>query len=67
VGTHVTLPIDALSPDPVIAKYKEGIDRTLIRENLTKTHEERLLRLQQMQEFVEEVRAAGEAMRRKKA
>ena len=50
--------------DLVIARYKEGIDRTLIRDNLRRSHEERLLALQQMQEFVAEVRAAGEAMRR---
>ncbi len=52
------------SPDPVIEEYKKGVDRTLIRENLRKTHEERLLTLQRTLEFIEEVRAAGEAMRR---
>jgi len=67
MATSAYVPVDALSPDPVIARYKEGIDRTLIRENLRKTHEQRLLMLQQMQEFVSEVRAAGEAMRRNKA
>ena len=50
--------------DPLIAAYKAGVDRTLIRENLRKTHEERLLQLQRMQAFVAEVRAAGEQMRR---
>ncbi len=53
------------SYDPVIARYMEGIDRTLIRENLRRTHEERITMLEQMQEFVAEVRAAGDAMRRK--
>ena len=52
--------------DPLIAAYKAGVDRTLIRENLRKTHEERLLQLQRMQAFVAEVRAAGEQMRRGK-
>ena len=51
--------------DPVIEWYMRGVDRSLIRENLRKTHEERLLALQGMQAFVEEVRAAGEAMRRR--
>jgi hypothetical protein len=54
------------SPDPVIERYKQDIDRTLIRENLRKSHEERLLTLQRMQAFVAEVRAAGEATRRGK-
>lgn len=52
-------------PDPVIEWYKRGVDRSLIRENRLKTHEERLLSLQGMQAFVEEVRAAGKAMRRR--
>lgn len=52
------------SPDPLIAAYMPGVDRTLIRENLRKSHEERLLQLQRMQGFVAEVRAAGERMRR---
>jgi hypothetical protein len=52
------------SPDPVIEFYKQGIDLSLIRENLRKSPAERLLAHQQMLEFVEEVRAAGEAMRR---
>jgi hypothetical protein len=53
------------SPDPVIECYKKDVDRTLIRENLRKSHEERLLTLQRMQAFAAEVRAAGEAMRRR--
>lgn len=52
------------SPDPVIEYYKRDVDRTLIRENLRKSHEERLLTLQRMLAFVAEVRAAGDAMRR---
>jgi hypothetical protein len=59
------LVLDA-SIDAVIERYKDGIDRTLIRENLRKTHEERLLALQAMQGFVDEVRRAGEQMRREK-
>ena len=52
------------SPDPIIELYKADIDRTLIRENLRKTHEERLLTLQRMQGFVDELHAAGKAARR---
>ena len=43
--------------------YKQGIDRTLIRENLRKSYDERLLTLERMQGFVREVRRAGEALR----
>ncbi len=52
-----------MSPDPVIEYYKQFVDLTLIRENLKKTHEERLITLQRALDFMEEVRAAGEAMR----
>jgi len=54
----------APGPDPVIEAYKRDVDRTLIRENLKKSHEERLLTLQRMQAFVDEVRAAGVASRK---
>lgn len=57
------VPLDP-GPDPVIECYKRGVDRTLIRENLQKSHEERLLTLQRMQAFAAEVRAAGEKIRR---
>ena len=57
------LPVD-MSPDPVIEYYKQFVDLTLIRENLRKTQEERLMTLQRTLDFIEEVRAAGEAMRR---
>ncbi|HEX6097589.1 MAG TPA: hypothetical protein VF432_14775 [Thermoanaerobaculia bacterium] len=53
-----------LSPDPIIERYKADVDRTLIRENLRKSHEERLLTLQRMQAFVDELHAAGKAARR---
>jgi hypothetical protein len=51
------------SVDPVIEAYKKDVDRTLIRENLTKSYEERVLALEQMLEFVSEVRRAGQVMR----
>jgi hypothetical protein len=53
-----------LSRDPIIERYKVDIDRTLIRENLRKSPEERLLTLQRMQAFVDELHAAGKAARR---
>ena len=49
--------------DPVIARYKEGIDRTLVRKNLTLTAEQRLVQLMELQRFAEELRRAGRAAR----
>ena len=53
----------SLGPDPVIEAYKKDIDRTLIRENLKRTPEERLVQLMKLQEFAEELRAAGQRSR----
>jgi hypothetical protein len=50
-----------LEPDPVIEVYKLDIDRTLIRENLRRSVEERLEALMDLQSFAEEVRRAGRA------
>lgn len=52
-----------LEPDPLIDAYKAGIDRTLIRENLKLSHEERLLKLMKLQEFAAELRRAGARLR----
>ena len=49
----------SLDPDPVIEAYKKDIDRTLIRENLKLTVEQRLLQLMRLQEFALELQAAG--------
>ena len=45
--------------DPVIEAYKKDIDRTLLRENLAKTPEERIRDLVQLQRFADEVKRAG--------
>jgi hypothetical protein len=55
------------SVDPVIEAYKKDVDRTLIRENLTRSHEGRVMALEQMLEFVQEVRRAGREMSRSHA
>ena len=44
-----------LEPDPVIEAYKKDVDRTLIRENLKLTVDERLRNLMSLQEFAEEL------------
>jgi hypothetical protein len=48
-----------LRPDPVIEAYKKDVDRTLLRENLKLTIEERLRNLMRLQRFAEEMRQAG--------
>ena len=54
----------SLEPDPVIEAYKKDVDRTLIRENLKLTPEQRLRQLMKMQEFVEELQAGMRRARR---
>src|ERR1041385_192795 len=49
-----------LPPDPVIEAYKKDVDRTLIRENLKLTVEERLQNLERLQEFANEIRRSEE-------
>jgi hypothetical protein len=44
-----------LEPDPVIEAYKKDVDRTLIRENLKLTVDERLRNLMSLQDFAEEL------------
>ncbi len=53
----------ALEPDPVIEAYKQDIDRTLIRENLKLTEEERVRKLAGFVRTVRELQRAGRALR----
>jgi hypothetical protein len=46
-------------PDPVIDAYLKHVDRTLIRENLKLTPDQRLRKLMALQQFAEELRRAG--------
>ena len=52
-----------LDPDPVIEAYKKDIDRTLLRENLKLTPEERLRKLQDFISFTAALRDAGRQRR----
>ncbi len=45
--------------DPVIEAYKKDVDRTLIRENLCLTIEQRFERLMRLQEFAADLRRAA--------
>ncbi len=47
------------SIEEIIELYKRDVDRTLLRENLRKTPEQRLRDLMALQRFAEEVRRAG--------
>ncbi len=51
-------PFDA--PDPVLDAYRKDIDRTLLRENLKRTPQERLEALARFVAAVAELRAAEE-------
>jgi uncharacterized protein (DUF433 family) len=50
--------------DPVIEAYKKDVDRTLLRENLKLTVEERFRKFARFMEFVSELRTAGQRSRR---
>lgn len=52
-----------IEPDPVIEAYKRDIDRTLLRENLKLTVEQRFLKLMALQQFATELRRAGQRAR----
>jgi len=49
--------------DPVVEAYKKDIDRTLIRENLRLTVEERFRKSMALARFAEEMRRAGKEHR----
>jgi len=50
--------------DAVIEAYKKHVDRTLLRENLKLTPEQRVLKLVELQKLAEEARRAGRARAR---
>ena len=53
----------SLEPDPVIEAYKKDVDRTLLRENLKLTPEQRLQKLQDFVNFLAEIRGTGRRSR----
>jgi hypothetical protein len=44
--------VHVLEPDPVVEAYKKDVDRTLLRENLKLTPDERLRKLQDFVTFI---------------
>jgi hypothetical protein len=49
--------------DPVIEAYKQGVDRTLLRENLRPTPDERFRKFEAFMAFARELREAGKRHR----
>ena len=63
VTKGVAAPAELAPPDycdPVIDAYKKDVDRTLLRENLKLTVEERFRKFERFMEFVSELRTAGQ-------
>ncbi len=63
VTNPATAPAELAPPDycdPVIEAYKKDVDRTLLRENLKLTVEERFRKFERFMEYVSELRKAGQ-------
>jgi hypothetical protein len=52
--------------DPVVELYKRGVDRTLLRQNLRRSIDERILNLMELQRVAEELRRAGQRSRERR-
>lgn len=52
-----------LQTDPIIEAYKKDVDRSLIRENLQLSVEQRFEKLMELQRFAEELRRATRKVR----
>jgi hypothetical protein len=57
------LPLVSLDPDPVIDAYKKDVDRTLLRENLKLTVDERVKKMMGALRLVEEIQRSRRAAR----
>ncbi len=58
-GYAITVQLIPLAPsDPVVELYKRDVDRTLLRENLRKSYEDRLSSLGEWQESMREIALA---------
>ncbi len=56
----------SLESNPVIERYKQDVDLTLLRANLRRTPEERLRNLMALQRFADELQAAGRRARQRR-
>ncbi len=57
---------DLPAPDPVVEFYKRDVDRTLLRQNLRRSIDERILNLMELQKVAEELRRAGQRSRERR-
>ena len=68
--SHGTRERDTLAPpdyrDPVIDAYKKDVDRTLLRENLKLTADERFRKFESVSRFARELKDAGLRSRSKR-
>ncbi|XZE34047.1 hypothetical protein SH501x_004858 [Pirellulaceae bacterium SH501] len=55
-----------LQPDPVIELYKKNVDRSLLRENLKLSPQERSEKFERMMQLVFELRKSAEERRAKR-
>ena len=62
MSKHKTTKISGDSIQAVIEIYKKDVDRTMIRQNLELTVEERLLNLEKFVQFANELREAGKLL-----
>lgn len=51
-------------PDPVVELYQQSVDRSLSRENLRRSPDERIRNVMALQRMAEELRRAGREARR---
>lgn len=58
---------EATYRDPIVELYKKDVDRTLLRENLKLTVEERFRRAMALAKFADELRRAGREARARRA
>jgi transcriptional regulator with XRE-family HTH domain len=64
-GFRAKADLELIAPnDPVVAAYKADIDRTLLRDNLRRTPEERVRALQSLHDLAAEAQRAGRKRRR---
>jgi hypothetical protein len=63
VNNRIDIESISLEPSPVVEAYKDGVDRTLIRENLKLSPDERLAKMISVLRFVEEVRGSQRVKR----
>jgi len=61
---RLRIDLEAESADPLLAAYESGVDRTLIRQNLRLSVEERLANLQHWIGAMDEIRGVADRPRR---